>query len=99
MIDVDPDGLLRLRGRLGMQNAGALVAPLAEQAARHSLLRIDLKEVDEADSAALALLLNTLRAAQAEGHRIKIENWPPSLRGLLPLYSLDIVLSADAGDA
>ena len=98
MLDVDQDGRVRLSGRLDMQNAGALVAPLAEQAAQHKVLTIDLAGVEEADSAALALLLNTQRAAYEKSHLVKIENWPQSLQSLLSLYDLDGLLSAAAGD-
>lgn len=99
MLEVGQDGQVHLRGRLDMQNVGELAMPLAAQAAQHPLLTIDLSGVDKADSAALALLLNTLRAARAKNHQLRIENWPHSLRSLLPLYGLDELLLPDVGDA
>ena len=99
MLEVGQDGRMHLRGRLDMQNVGELITPLASQAAQHPLLIIDLSGVDKVDSAALALLLNTLRAARAKKHQLRVENWPQGLRSLLPLYGLDELLALDVGDA
>lgn len=99
MLEVDRDGRVRLSGCLNMQNVGELVLPLAEQVSQHGVLIVDLSSVTEVDSAALALLLNTQRAAHRNRHKVMVENWPQSLKSLLSLYGLENLLSVAAGDA
>jgi len=96
MLQETAAGAARLNGALTMDSAGALARPLTELAARGSLT-LDLSSVGEADSAALALLLQARRAAEAAGHTLTVTGWPNGLVGLLELYALDELFPLPAG--
>ncbi|MCW3482158.1 STAS domain-containing protein [Neisseriaceae bacterium JH1-16] len=96
MLQVTAAGAATLDGALTMDSAAALAAPLAKLAGQASLT-LDLSRVDDADSAALALLLQARRAAAAAGHTLTVTGWPKGLLGLLELYALDELFSTPAG--
>lgn len=50
--------------------------------------QIDLSEVTEADSSAVAVLLAWVRAAQEQGRTVTIVNSPDSVRSLAALYGV-----------
>ncbi|AVR87570.1 STAS domain-containing protein [Thauera aromatica] len=79
------------QGALTMRTAPALLDEGRRRAAEGDLV-VDLAAVTEADSAALALLLDWLRAARAAGHSLKLCNLPQGLASLALLYDLDAVL-------
>lgn len=85
----------RLEGALTMRTAPALLERGRQQAASGDL-RIDFSAVTEADSAALALLLDWLRVAGAAGHRIVTSAMPAGLQTLAALYDLDTLLPESA---
>ncbi|MDN0085023.1 STAS domain-containing protein [Crenobacter sp. SG2305] len=89
-------GTARLDGALTMDSAGPLARPLTELAARGPLT-LDLSGVSDADSAALALLLQARRAAETAGHTLTVTGWPTGLSGLLTLYALDELFPLPAG--
>jgi phospholipid transport system transporter-binding protein len=53
---------------------------------------VDFAAVTEVDSAALALALAWLRAAQASGHTLRFANLPPAMENLARLYAVDELL-------
>ena len=55
---------------------------------------VDLGEVTELDSSALALLLAWLREAKAGGRTIAFANLPESLRTIARLYGVEDILPA-----
>ena len=68
------------------------VAALLEEGRRHideGVRSVDLGEVNEMDSAALALLLAWLREAKARGHGLEFTRLPESLRTIARLYGVD----------
>jgi phospholipid transport system transporter-binding protein len=70
----------------------ANVAALLEEGRRHideGVRSVDLGEVSEMDSAALALLLAWLREARARGHGLEFVRLPESLRTIARLYGVD----------
>jgi phospholipid transport system transporter-binding protein len=56
---------------------------------------IDAANLQHFDSAALAVLLDCQRAADASGKRFTLRHVPPKLAALAGLYGLDAVLMAD----
>ncbi|WP_293766203.1 STAS domain-containing protein [uncultured Aquitalea sp.] len=91
MFEETAPGAGRLTGKLDMNSSGALLQTLTRRAASGPL-RLDISGIDEADSAAIALLLASQRAAQAAGHALTLEGWPKNLRSLVELYALDGLL-------
>lgn len=85
----------RLDGALTMRTAPALLERGRQQVASGDLC-IDFSAVTEADSAALALLLDWLRVAAAAGHRIETCALPAGLRTLAALYDIDTLLPVSA---
>lgn len=53
---------------------------------------VDMGHVEEADSGAIALLLDWMRRARAAGHAMAIRDMPPGLRSLAELYGVDELL-------
>lgn len=75
---------IRLSGALTMHTVGAVL----EQARGGGDWIVDLAEVTEADSAALALLLEWMRRARGRGASISIRSLPAGLRSLADLYDV-----------
>lgn len=96
MLEHTAPGHARLIGRLDMHSIAQMVQPLVALA-RQEDLELDLSAISEADSAAVALLLQAKRASLASGHRLTLTGWPASLLTLAQLYALDDVLTAPIG--
>ncbi len=88
----DDSGVLRLSGPVTMQTAPALLEQGRASAAAGDLT-VDFSSVTTADSAALALLLDWLRAARTNGRQIRVCALPPSLSSLAQLYGIEDILS------
>jgi len=82
---------LRLDGALTMSGVGRHLAEGRARAAAGDL-DVDLSAVTEADSAALALLLDWRRTARAAGHTLTVSGLPAGLRSLAALYGVDALL-------
>lgn len=82
---------LRLEGPLTMSTVGRYLQEGRRRAAAGGL-QVDLSAVTEADSAALALLLDWLRSAQSAGHAFGVSALPAGLSSLAALYGVDEVL-------
>lgn len=87
----------RSEGRLCV-NAAMVIsnAPALLQAGRTAFLEpeetIDLAAVNEADSAALAVMLAWLRSAKVENRCLRFVNVPAGVRSLADLYGVDEIL-------
>ena len=57
---------------------------------------IDASSLQQFDSAALAVLLDCQRAAEAWGKPFALRNAPPKLIALARLYGVDVLLMPDA---
>jgi phospholipid transport system transporter-binding protein len=84
-------------GRMVLSGAVTLgnVAQLLEEGRRHldeGVDTVDLGEVREMDSAALALLLAWLRDAKSRGRDLAFTNLPASLTTIARLYGVDNLL-------
>ena len=67
-------------------------ATLLEEGRRHiaeGVQTVDLAEVNEMDSALLAVLLAWLRDARSRGKKLSFVNLPESLRTIAQLYGVD----------
>ena len=86
-------GRLLLSGPVTLSN----VAQLLEEGRRHlgeGVATVDLAEVGELDSSALALLLAWLREAKAAGRQLAFVNLPEGLRTIARLYGVEELLPA-----
>jgi phospholipid transport system transporter-binding protein len=87
------DGRIVLSGPVTLAN----VAQVLEEGRRHlaeGAEAVDLAEVSELDSSALALLLAWLREAKAAGRTIVFVNLPESLQTIARLYGVQDLLPA-----
>lgn len=87
--------VLRLDGALTMSTVGARIEAGRVKAGAGDLT-VDLSAVTEADSAALALLFDWLRAARAGRHTLQVTGLPTGLRSLAALYGVDELLPAQS---
>jgi len=85
------DGRLIVRGPVTLSHAQTLLDQ-SRQAFMGTDLRIDLSGVSEADSCAVALLLEWERRAVARGASIRFENPTANLRTLIGLYDVGELL-------
>ena len=84
---------LVVSGAVTLGNAASLL----EEGRRHiaeGVQTIDLGEVNEMDSALLAMLLAWLRDARSRGKTLAFVNLPESLRTIARLYGVDRLLPA-----
>ncbi|GAB1231772.1 lipid asymmetry maintenance protein MlaB [Ferrigenium sp. UT5] len=93
MIRIDHD-CLRISGPLTVKTVGALAAvPLC---AEPPVRAIDLGEVSQVDSAAVALLLHWVREAGKKQCAPSVINVPPELHSLAALYDVTDILGLSA---
>ncbi len=84
---------LVVSGAVTLGNAAALL----EEGRRHiaeGVQTVDLAEVNEMDSALLAVLLAWLRDARSHEKKLSFVNLPESLRTIAQLYGVDRLLPA-----
>ena len=84
-------GYLPLEGPLTVRTVPAMLEIGRRRAAEGDLV-VDFSAVEEADSAALALLLDWLRVSRAAGHRLQLKALPQGLATLAALYDIDTLL-------
>ena len=84
-------GRLYVRTAMVMANAPALLAAGRATFSEPSET-LDLAEVGEADSSALAVMLAWLRTASAEGRQLSFVNVPAGVQALADLYGVDELL-------
>lgn len=86
MIEREGDHLL-LSGRLTMSTVPALYETGLQHLAAQDL-QVDLAKVEAVDSAAVSMLLGWMRAAQKNGHNLRVVNMPAALMSLAHLYGV-----------
>ncbi|PWT71399.1 MAG: NTP-binding protein [Proteobacteria bacterium] len=85
------DGRYHVQGPVTFGTVEQLLAE-ARQRFNGSEIRVDLSAITEADSTAVALLLQLTRDASHRGHSICFEQPTPNLQTLLALYDVDNLL-------
>ena len=87
---IERDGtVFRLSGELNMRTVPALWQQAASQLPQaEAAIVVDLGAVDRCDSAALALLVEWMRAARGRGFEIGFRNLPPQLLDIAGLTGL-----------
>ena len=85
------DGRMVLDGRLTIATVPALFETGLQHLASSDLL-VDFSAVEAVDSAAISLLLGWLRAAQRNGHSLRVSGLPEDLLSLAHLYGVDELL-------
>ncbi|HEX3061587.1 MAG TPA: STAS domain-containing protein [Usitatibacter sp.] len=91
MSEAGPGEVLALTGDLSFESLPGVLVQSAEYAARTDLperLTIDFSGVGTVDSAAVALLLEWRRAAEARGKTLEFVNLPANLLALANLYGV-----------
>lgn len=79
------------QGSLTMRDAAAVLEE-GRRLAKAGPLVIDMAAVEDADSAALALLLDWLRSGREAGQRVVLRKLPPGLASLAAVYDIDALL-------
>lgn len=87
--------VLRLEGPLTMHTARSHVDEGRTRLAKGDLV-VDFSAVGEADSAAVALIFDWLRAAAVSGHSLYVRALPDGLRSLASLYGVEALLPPEA---
>jgi phospholipid transport system transporter-binding protein len=87
--------VLALKGLVTMATAGTLLAEGRAKVAAGNLT-VDLSGITEADSAALALLFDWIRAARKAGTAISVQGMPEGLTSLASLYGVIELIPAGA---
>jgi len=85
------DGRFRVRGSVTLASVQVLLDQ-GKQTFAGDDLRIDLSGVTEADSSAVALMLEWERQASSRGASIRFENLTESLKTLIGLYDVGELL-------
>lgn len=96
-LTVARDGTHSLRGRLTfatVQSVNEALLGLLEQKSREPIL-LDLSAVYAADSAGLALLLDTAEQASDRGHSLRFRNLPQELLDLARISNVESLLPLD----
>jgi phospholipid transport system transporter-binding protein len=85
------DGRLRVSGPVTLSHVQSLLDQ-SRQVFIATDLRIDLSGISEADSSAVALMLEWERQASSRGASIRFENLTESLKTLIGLYDVGELL-------
>jgi phospholipid transport system transporter-binding protein len=83
------DGALHLRGPLVFASAGAVLTQSLALLPRQGVAVIDMSDVAQADSAALALLIEWRKFAARQGLRLELRGVPAQLRALAAAAGLE----------
>lgn len=90
---VERAGVLRVRGRLTMADAGTLKTAVDREVGEgRTLVVVDLAATTFMDSSGLGALVGGLRAARAAGGDLRIAGVGPQVRTVLELTTMDRVL-------
>ena len=85
---------IAIKGDLTMNRIAAVMKRVATMPKKHDVV-IDLKDVSDADSSAVAFLLNAIRIGRENGSTVRFADVPASIMTLADIYGLRAVL-ADA---
>ena len=92
--------MLVLPATLTNVEARDVLAMLAQALSREqeAVVTLDASALKDFDSAALAVLLECQRLAQAAGRRFVLRQAPPKLHAVAKLYGVDVLLPVAAGE-
>lgn len=91
------DGVVALVGELNFGSVPLIWEQLRQIIRRNSSVTLSLGEVRQANSAALALLLEAVALAQACSHRLTLEAVPQNLVELAELSNVTVLLPVARG--
>lgn len=95
----DGDGMLTVRGVLSFDTVPDVYAQSAAWVQQsQGQITIDLKDVERADSAGLALLVEWLQLARRQSRELQFTNMPEQLRSLVRVNGLDKALNLNSRD-
>ncbi|BEV72827.1 MULTISPECIES: lipid asymmetry maintenance protein MlaB [unclassified Paludibacterium] len=83
---------IQLEGKLDMDRCGELAKKLAGQLKVGDHLTLDLANVQTADSAALALILELQRACRTQSASLHLQGLPAGLQALAALYGIESLI-------
>ena len=92
--EVEQDNRSRVNGVLHFSTVTALLRSGTQAISDGHAAVIDLSGVSDSDSSGLALLIEWLSIAKAEGHSLKYENVPAQLHQLARLSEVEELLTA-----
>jgi phospholipid transport system transporter-binding protein len=84
---------MKLAGPALTNDNAALVLEQARAAVAAGDVQIDLAEITQVDSAAVAVLVSLARVARSRSACLQVKNAPPGLVSLAQLYGVDDVLA------
>lgn len=89
----------KLAGRIDMDSSGELARTLGNSLRSGETLELDFSAVEGVDSAALTLVLELRRQADAQGATLTLTEPTAELLSLARLYGLDSLFSFNGKDA
>lgn len=93
------DGVLAVQGVLNFETVPVVLAQSAAWMQKvQDTVTIDLKGVERADSAGLALLVEWLHTARSKGRELKFVNVPEQVRSLIRVNGLSRALKINSSD-
>ncbi len=87
------EGVITLKGNLDFTTAQALVPQGCQWLAKTRSVTFDLSQIDNADSAGVALLIAWWRFAKQHAVKIYFKNPPAALNALLAVTNIDHVFA------
>ena len=84
---------MKLAGPALTNDNAAAVLEQTRAAVAMGDVQVDLADITQVDSAAVALLVALARVAKQNSRRLEVHNAPPSLVSLAKLYGVEDVLS------
>jgi phospholipid transport system transporter-binding protein len=88
-------GAFAIRGDLTFETIAAVLAASQSLFAAHQRIEIDLSEVAQADSAAVALLLEWLSWARGFDRQIQYQNIPPQILAIAQISGVAELLGGE----
>lgn len=85
-------GTWRLGGELSYETVPAVAPRVAELFSGQEAVEVDLAQVERADSAGVALLVEWMMEANRRGASIRYLNMPPQMLAIARVSSLDRIL-------
>lgn len=95
-VEVQANGVIAVRGSLGYDTAGELLAATGDElASGHGAATIDLAQVAHVDSAGLALIVEWSRLARLAKRSLTFLNLPEQLQAMVRVHGLGPTLGVD----
>jgi phospholipid transport system transporter-binding protein len=88
-------GAFALCGSLNFDSVAVLWGEAQERFRRDRPERIDLGEVERSDSSGVALLVDWLSQARAQGRELRFDNIPPQMQAIIRIADLEELLPLD----